>query len=258
MQDLRVTLVQTELAWEDCPANLTMFDRKIDAIEEKTDLIVLPEMFTTGFSMNAASLAQNMDGVAVEWLLRKAANRNVDMVASLIIGQGDRYFNRLVWAKPNGQLFHYDKRHLFRMAGEEKVYSPGTENITVELKGWKIRPFVCYDLRFPVWTRNVGKAYDVSIFIANWPEKRVAHWKTLLEARAIENQAYVVGVNCVGRDGREISYSGDSSVISPGGDTLFRKSHGECVHTILLSWESLNNYRDTFPAWMDADGNLDP
>ncbi|MGW8325962.1 MAG: nitrilase-related carbon-nitrogen hydrolase, partial [Desulfobacterales bacterium] len=177
MQDLKVTLIQIELAWEDIDSNLAEFNYRIDAIEEDTHLIVLPEMFSTGFTMNAAELAQDMKGSAVKWIKEKSAEKNVDMVGSIIADDGGKFFNRLVWAKPDGEIFTYDKKHLFRMAGEEKVYSAGSKNITVELNGWRIRPFICYDLRFPVWTRNIANQFDAAIFIANWPERRSAHWK---------------------------------------------------------------------------------
>lgn len=254
MQDLKVTLIQTSLFWENIESNLSLFDEKIDGIRDETNLIVLPEMFTTGFSMNAEKLAEDMGGTAVKWLREKSRSRQTDITGSMIIRENGQYFNRLLWAKPDGTLLHYDKRHLFRLTGEEKVYSAGDKNITVELKGWKIRPFICYDLRFPCWTRNSNNSYDVAIFIANWPEKRTSHWKTLLSARAIENQCYVIGVNRVGEDGNGYYHSGDSSVIDPIGNIIFRKQNEESVYTALLSYPALQEYRKSFPAWMDADG----
>jgi len=256
MQDLKVTLIQSELVWEDIESNLTGFDNKINAIEEDTHLIVLPEMFSTGFTMNAAALAQDMKGSAVKWIIEKSAEKNVDMVGSIIADDGGKFFNRLVWAKPNGEFFTYDKKHLFRMAGEEKIYSGGTKNITVELNGWRIRPFICYDLRFPVWTRNIANQFDAAIFIANWPERRSAHWKALLQARAIENQCYVIGVNRVGTDGNGLSYSGDSSIIDPWGNIIFQKSNQTCIHTSELSYDVLKTSREDFPVWMDADNDI--
>ena len=253
MQDLKVTLIQTSLFWENIESNLCLFDEKIDSIRDETDLIVLPEMFTTGFSMNAEKLSQEMDGKAAVWLREKSRSRQTDITGSMIISENGKYFNRLLWAKPDGTLFHYDKRHLFRMTGEEKVYSAGDRNITVELKGWRIRPFICYDLRFPCWTRNINNSYDVAIFIANWPEKRTSHWKTLLPARAIENQCYVIGLNRVGDDGNGYYHSGDSSVIDPAGIIIFRKQDEESVFTASLSYTALQEYRKSFPAWMDAD-----
>jgi predicted amidohydrolase len=213
-------------------------------------------MFSTGFTMNAAALAQDMKGSAVKWIIEKSAEKNVDMVGSIIADDGGKFFNRLVWAKPNGEFFTYDKKHLFRMAGEEKIYSGGTKNITVELNGWRIRPFICYDLRFPVWTRNIANQFDAAIFIANWPERRSAHWKALLQARAIENQCYVIGVNRVGTDGNGLSYSGDSSIIDPWGNIIFQKSNQTCIHTAELSYDVLKTSREDFPVWMDADNDI--
>jgi omega-amidase len=256
MPDLKTTIIQTELAWEDIESNLAAFDDKINAIQDNTHLIVLPEMFTTGFTMNPGDLAQNMNGSSVKWLREKSRQKNADIVGSIIIADNGKFFNRLIWAKPQGEVFTYDKRHLFRMAGEEKVYSAGRQNITVELRGWRIRPFICYDLRFPVWTRNIENRYDAAIFIANWPERRSVHWKLLLQARAVENQCYVIGVNRVGIDGNGHTYSGDSSIIDPLGNIIFHKKNETITHTVDLSCETLQNARESFPVWMDADNDL--
>jgi predicted amidohydrolase len=253
MQDLRISLIQTSLFWEDTDANIGLFDRKIDDIGEATDLVVLPEMFTTGFSMNAEEQFHEMNGSSVAWLKQKSRQKGVDITGSMIIRERGRFFNRLLWAKPDGGLLWYDKRHLFRYAGEDAVYSPGEDLLTVELNGWRIRPFICFDLRFPVWTRNAGNCYDAAIFIANWPETRALHWRRLLQSRAIENQCYVIGVNRVGKDGKGLSYSGDSAVIDPMGSFLFQQEHQECVHTATLSHDSLSAYREAFPVWKDAD-----
>jgi predicted amidohydrolase len=251
IEDLKVTLVQAELIWEDIESNIAGFDHWLDGIQD-THLIVLPEMFSTGFTMNAENLAQGMNGDSVHWIKAKSRQKNADIVGSIIIKENHKFFNRLLWAKPNGEMFTYDKKHLFRMAGEEQVYHPGDKPITVELRGWKIRPFICYDLRFPVWTRNIANRYDMAIFVANWPENRSSHWKTLLQARAIENQCYVMGVNRVGRDGNDLSFSGDSSIIDPFGKILFQKSFDPCIHTTALSYADLLEYRESFPVWMDA------
>ena len=192
----------------------------------------------------------------VKWIKEKSAEKNVDMVGSIIADDNGKFFNRLLWAKPNGEIFTYDKKHLFRMAGEEKIYSAGTKNITVELNGWKIRPFICYDLRFPVWTRNIANQFDAAIFIANWPERRSAHWKALLLARAIENQCYVIGVNRVGTDGNGLTYSGDSSIIDPWGTIIFQKSNQTCIYKADLSYDVLKTSREDFPVWMDADNDI--
>lgn len=253
MRDLTVTVIQPELAWEDIHGNLEMFSEKMDQADEKTDLVVLPEMFTTGFSMNPQDLAQTMGGSAVSWMKGTAKKRGMEITGSLVISDGGKYYNRLVWVKPSGELFTYDKKHLFRYAGEDKVYTAGDRHLTVTVKGWKIRPFICYDLRFPMWTRNCELAYDVGLFVANWPESRSHHWKSLLVARAIENQVYVIGVNRVGQDGNNIIYSGDTSVIDPQGRIFLQESHVSGVYSAVLSRRELDDYRRSFPAWMDGD-----
>jgi len=253
MPDLTVTLIQTELDWEDVAANLRRFDRLIGSLQVATDLIVLPEMFTTGFSMNAAALAEDMNGRAVGWLREIARRTAAAVVGSIIIIDDGRFYNRLCWASPDGELATYDKKHLFRYAGEDRVYTAGGASLLVELKGWRIRPFVCYDLRFPVWTRNPNRTYDLALFVANWPQRRAEHWKVLLQARAIENQSYVIGVNRIGTDGNGLYHSGDSSVIDPIGSILFGSAHAPCVFTLPLERDRLDDYRQSFPAWKDAD-----
>jgi omega-amidase len=253
MQNLNIALIQTALIWNDPDANLEMFDQKINTIPDDTDLVVLPEMFTTGFSMNAELLAQDMNEKAVSWLVQKAGQKNTDILGSMIIRDQGKFYNRLIWAKPDGTILCYDKKHLFRFAGEEKVFTPGTKGITVDLFGWKIRPFICYDLRFPLWTRNFNNQFDVAIFIANWPQKRASHWNTLLKARAIENQCYVAAVNIVGTDGNGLAYHGDSCLIDPLGNDLVEKNNRETIYNAELSYEILIDYRKSFPAWMDAD-----
>jgi omega-amidase len=256
MQDLTVTIVQSELVWEDPAANLELFGRQLAGLAGKTDLVVLPEMFSTGFSMTPQPVARTMDSAAVRWLQETAAALDAHLVGSLMIVEGGCYFNRLMWASPTGELHTCDKRHLFRMLGEDKVYTGGQTLLTVTVRGWKIRPFVCYDLRFPAWSRNLDNAYDVSIFVANWPAKRAEHWKALLKARAIENLSYAIGVNRVGTDGNGLAYSGDSTVIDPVGNTLFTIHHEPAVRTVTLSREILENWRRDFPAWMDADHDI--
>jgi len=254
MQDLNITLIQTRLDWENASRNLSRFSDLIDRIVCPTDLVVLPEMFTTGFTMNAAPNAQFMDGPSVDWVREKAAEKRVDIAGSLIIEEKGAFYNRLVWCKPDGSLYRYDKKHLFRFAGEHRYYAAGNSLLSVELKGWRIRPFICYDLRFPAWTRNVEPFYDVALFVANWPEKRVRHWKQLLVARAIENLSYVVGVNRIGEDGNKIFYSGDSMVIDPTGKTLFQGKDQACIETVSLAHAPLSSYRESFPALKDGDG----
>jgi predicted amidohydrolase len=256
MQDLTITLIQTQLDWENIPANIRRFDTRIDEIGQSTDLIILPEMFTTGFSMNATQLAEPMDGKTVGWLKKKAMEKKAVIAGSVMILERHLFYNRLVWARPDGSIGTYNKKHLFRFAGEEKVYTAGKDPFTAQLKGWKIRPFICYDLRFPVWTRNFNNGYDLAIYVANWPDKRSSHWRALLKARAIENQAYVAAVNRVGMDGNGFTYSGHSAVIDPRGELLFEKEHDGCTTTITLPRKSLDDYRNEFPAWLDADGDM--
>jgi omega-amidase len=256
MQDLTITLVQTHLVWENIDANLELFDTRIDAIEVPTDLIILPEMFSTGFSMNAEFLAEEMTGKAVTWLRLKAVEKKTTITGSVMVKDAGRFFNRLVWARPDGELITYDKRHLFRYAGEEKVYTAGRDQVALELKGWRIRPFICYDLRFPIWVRNLHQAYDLAVFVANWPAKRSAHWRTLLRARAIENQAFVAAVNRVGTDGNGFEYSGHSALIDPTGKVIFEEENKACTPTLQLNYKVLADYRAQFPAWMDADGDF--
>ncbi len=256
MPDLTVTLIQSELAWEDIDANLAMFDDKINSIDAPGDLVVLPEMFSTGFSMNAPDLAESMDGKTVTWMRQKARQINTTLAGSVIVRDNGRFFNRMLLANPDGRLDSYDKKHLFRYAGEDKVYTQGQTHTEITIGQWRIRPFICYDLRFPIWTRNLDLTYDLALFTANWPARRSAHWRTLLKARAIENQCYVIGVNRVGTDGNALAYAGHSAVISPTGEVLFEVAEKEALYTIRLSRSLLDDYRKTFPAWMDSDGNM--
>ncbi len=253
MQDLSVTLVQTVLHWEDKARNIGMFRRLLDGIEGHTDLVVLPEMFNTGFSMNAKALAEDTDGPALRWLSETSADLDCVITGSIIFASGGKYFNRLIWMRPDGTFAHYDKRHLFRMAGEHESFAAGSHRLVVELKGWRFCPLICYDLRFPVWSRSRGD-YDALIFIANWPEPRSLAWKSLLPARAIENQAYVVGVNRIGTDGNGRTYSGDSGVYDPKGELLtVPRPHEKSIETISLSCGDLADFREKFQVALDAD-----
>ncbi|MBF8964274.1 amidohydrolase [Pontibacter sp. FD36] len=253
MQDLRVTIIQTSLHWQDAAANRAMFSEKLAAVAPATDLIVLPEMFTTGFSMDAAGLAEEAEGPTLQWMKEEAARYSAVITGSVIVREGEQYFNRLYWVHPDGTYQHYNKRHLFRMAKEHHTYTPGQEKLLVELKGWKICPLVCYDLRFPVWSRNVGSEYDLLLYVANWPKPRANAWSILLQARAVENLSYVVGVNRVGTDGNGHPYSGDSAVIHPKGYKLLETTEAEGIHTITLNKKELTDFREAFPAHLDAD-----
>lgn len=257
MNSLTITTIQTNLFWEDKAANLQMLKEKINAIEGKKEIVVLPEMFTTGFSNRPALLAETMDGETIEWMKEVAADNRIILTGSIIIKEEADYFNRLIWMLPNGQLGYYDKRHLFSLAKENEEYTRGDKRLIASVKGWKINLQVCYDLRFPVWARQQSKEaepeFDVLIYVANWPEKRSHAWKTLLCARAIENQCYVVGVNRVGNDGNDIYYSGNTLVIDPLGEVLYHMKDAEDIFTIDLEKEALEKVRTKFPFWKDAD-----
>jgi predicted amidohydrolase len=266
MSTLTITIVQTQLSWENKPDNLRRFSEKIKGINEKTEIVVLPEMFSTGFSMNAATLAEKMDGPTMDWMKKTAEEKKIILTGSIIIkedeGSVTRYFNRLIWMLPNGQYGYYDKRHLFAYAGEDEKYSSGNKRLIASVKGWKINLLVCYDLRFPVWARQSSAGngdiesrpeFDLLIYVANWPERRIHAWKTLLQARAIENQSYVVGANRIGIDGNNIAYSGDSMIVDPLGEVLYHGSDKEEVFTYTLHKEKLEEVRTKFPFWKDAD-----
>ena len=269
MSALTFTLIQTSLYWEDKAANLQMLEEKINSITEKTQVVVLPEMFSTGFSMNPELLAETMDGETISWMKRLAAAKKVILTGSVIIQENGSYYNRFVWMQPNGEFGYYNKRHLFAFAQEDKHYSPGTERFIASANGLKVLLMVCYDLRFPVWARQISPLtpqqkredvdtkdvfeYDILIYVANWPERRSTAWKTLLQARAIENQCYVIGVNRVGDDGNAIYHSGDSMVVSPLGEVLYHKANDEDIFTITLKKEDLDDVRRKFQFWRDAD-----
>ena len=269
MSALTFTLIQTSLHWEDKASNLQMLEEKINSITEKTQVVVLPEMFSTGFSMNPELLAETMDGETISWMKRLAAAKKVILTGSVIIQENGSYYNRFVWMQPNGEFGYYNKRHLFAFAQEDKHYSPGTERFIASANGLKVLLMVCYDLRFPVWARQISPLtpqqkredvdtkdvfeYDILIYVANWPERRSTAWKTLLQARAIENQCYVIGVNRVGEDGNAIYHSGDSMVVSPLGEVLYHKANDEDIFTITLKKEDLDDVRRKFQFWRDAD-----
>ena len=262
MSDLKFCLIQTQLFWEDPEANLNMFQQKIETLDAQGQIIVLPEMFTTGFSMNPEAYAQTMDGYAVDWMKEIAMKKKCVITGSLMIKEsaGDEmhYYNRLIWMQPNGIYGSYDKRHLFTLAGESKHYTAGEKRIIFSVNGWKILPMICYDLRFPIWSRQQlaesGKPeYDVLLYVANWPEKRIHAWRSLLIARAIENQCYVVAVNRIGTDGKGIMHNGQSMVIDPLGQILFDGKHTESITSVTLDQSTLINVRESFPFLLDSD-----
>lgn len=254
MSNLTIALVQTNLFWENKTDNIKMLSEKIYAIIPSTDLVILPEMFSTGFSMKPEILAEKMDGETMQWLEKTSAAKNVVITGSLIIKEKNNYYNRLIWMLPNGKYTYYDKRHLFAFGKENKHYKAGTKRLLVEANDWKINLQVCYDLRFPVWARQDGVTeYDLLVYVANWPEHRIYAWKSLLVARAIENQCFVVAVNRVGIDGNGIFHNGCSMVINPLGEILYQKEKEEDVFTITLDKDILTETRTRFPFWKDAD-----
>lgn len=262
MPSLTITTIQPDLVWEDKAANLAHLEAKILSIQGSPEVVILPEMFSTGFSMRPKALAESMNGPTVEWMREIAARRKIILTGSVIIEEDEQYFNRLIWMLPNGQFGQYDKRHRFAYAGEDEQYTAGHKRLVASVKGWRILLLVCYDLRFPVWSRQSagtlaagepGLEYDCILYVANWPERRSLAWKTLLQARAIENQSYVIGVNRVGNDGNNIYHSGDSMIIGPLGEIIYHGFGKEEVFTCTLQKDTLDEVRQKFPFWRDAD-----
>lgn len=252
MQDLSIQLIQSNIHWREIEANLAMYEEKIWEIEEAVDIIVLPEMFQTGFTMEHAGVAEPMNLTTFKWMKQMAAQRQAVITGSYIVKEKGEVFNRLIWMQPDGEWRQYDKRHLFRMADEHQYFGMGEERLIVEWKGWKICPMICYDLRFPVWARNRNLEYDLILYVANWPAVRISAWDTLLKARAIENVSYAVGLNRVGEDGKGIAYNGHSAAYSPKGETL-AFSDEEALISVILSAQELADFRKKFPAHLDAD-----
>ncbi len=262
MKNLFITTIQSELYWENKSENLEMFSNKIRGENGRMEVVVLPEMFSTGFSMRPRELAEKMDGPTVTWMKNIAAEKKIVLTGSIIIEENGNYYNRMLWVLPNGEIGFYDKRHLFAYAGEDQFYTAGTKRLIASVKGWKINLQICYDLRFPVWARQSlplveeeknTPEYDLLIYVANWPEKRNVAWKTLLRARAIENQSYVVGVNRTGHDGNNIFHSGDSMIIDPMGTIVYDGESREEVATTELLASTLSATREKLPFLKDAD-----
>lgn len=259
---ITLSLIQANLAWEDKTANLQNLEQKIAALAGKTQLVLLPEMFSTGFSMRPDALAETMDGPTVQWMKRVARQYRIVLTGSLIIEDGKdhagkpAYFNRLLWVLPTGQIGQYDKRHRFAYGGEDQFYTAGNRRFIASVNGWRVNCLVCYDLRFPVWARQTAgetAEYDLLIYVANWPERRIHAWKTLLQARAIENQCYVAAVNRVGVDGNGISHSGDSMVVNPLGEIVAQLTNVDDSITVTLQKSDLEEIRQKFPFLRDAD-----
>ncbi|HEX2138204.1 MAG TPA: amidohydrolase [Woeseiaceae bacterium] len=252
MSTLDVTLVQADLHWHDPEKNLREFSRTLQQVDGRTDLVVLPEMFSTGFTMEAEAHAERMDGQSVAWMTETAKQTGAVICGSLVIRDDGRYFNRFLLMRPDGNFDFYDKRHLFRLAGEHEHYSPGTHLVTFRIGEWRVRPMVCYDLRFPAWSRNRND-YDLLVYTANWPEPRHHAWATLIQARAIENLSYVAAVNRVGTDGNGIRYAGGSAVVDYLGHHLTPVTDAPGVWSATLDLGKLKAFREKFPFHVDAD-----
>jgi len=258
MQDLNITIIQSEIQWENPQQNLINFQNKLANISENPDVIILPEMFNTGFTMNVSKYAEKQDGFTVDWLKKQARKKSCVICGSVLIEEDKKFYNRIYWVHPEGTFETYDKRHLFRMANEHLTMSQGIKRKIVELKGWKINLQICYDLRFPVWSKNNYAneiyEYDAIIYVANWPEVRNYAYKSLLTARAIENQAYVIWVNRIGKDRNNINHSGDSMVVKPNGKTLIQaQNNKEEILETKVSFKELNEYRSKFRVGLDWD-----
>jgi omega-amidase len=250
---LKIAIVQTDIVWQNAKENVKRYSEKINSINEDIDIVVLPEMFSTGFSMEPEGISETMQGETVHWMKNLASDKNAAICGSLIILEDDNFYNRFLFVQPSGEITYYDKRHLFTLAGEERVYTQGNEKLVIDYKGWKICPLVCYDLRFPVWSRNV-EAYDVLLYVANWPKPRIVAWDTLLKARSIENMCYVIGVNRVGVDANGYEYSGHSAAYDSLGEQLTSPiSNEEFVEIVTLNKTNLNDVRKRLNFLNDKD-----
>lgn len=254
MHSLKISIVQTDIAWENKQENLRMLREKLHALRGTTEIVVLPEMFSTGFTMKSRELAEPVSGITVRILKELAADFQLALCGSFICSERSNYYNRAFFITPEGEEFYYDKRHLFRMGNEAEYFSAGNNKLIISYRGWNICLLVCYDLRFPVWSRNVNNEYDLLIYMASWPQARRLAWDTLLCARALENMCYVCGVNRIGVDGNKLIYNGGSVVFSAKGEVLASVPDGEeGIETVSLSLISLQQLRDKFPVWKDAD-----
>ncbi len=257
-EKLSIALFQTDVYWHDRGANHASLEEKIWGLEKQVDLIILPEMFPTGFTMDVKNMAEPMNFTTTKWMKQMASQTGAVVTGSLIVNEGGKFFNRLLWVSPSGEISFYDKRHLFRMANEDEHFDMGNKNIIVNLKGWRILPQICYDLRFPVWSRNLadehGKGlYDLAFFVACWPASRISAWDILLKARAVENLSYVIGVNRTGEDGNGVLYNGHSGAYDYKGEPLAFSQDKEEILYVELDPKPLQVFRGKFPAWKDAD-----
>ncbi|MFY0483102.1 amidohydrolase [Flavobacterium sp. PLA-1-15] len=249
---MKIALIQSDIIWEDAVRNLQNFTAKINTIASDVDLIVLPEMFTTGFSMHPTGIAETMEGNSVSWLKNIAKSRNTAITGSLVVKENENFYNRLLFVFPSGEIQHYDKRHLFSLAGEDELYSAGAKKLIIEYKSWKICPLICYDLRFPVFSRNTEE-YDLLLYVANWPTARITAWDALLKARAIENMCYTIGVNRIGEDGNDHPYPGHSQAIDFLGSTIIESSEKEVILIAELDKQQLLETRKKLGFLNDRD-----
>ena len=250
---INIAIVQTDISWEDHSKNIILYNSKLSKLDKSTDLVILPEMFSSGFSMNIDRIKQTMDGEVVTWMRNTAIQKNIAILGSVAIEEDNKVYNRAIFTMPDGSLEYYDKRHLFTLADEHKYFEKGNKRVIINYKGWKIMPLICYDLRFPVWSRN-NNEYDILIYIANWPNKRRTAWNNLLKARAIENMSYTIGVNRIGNDNNDIYYTGDSTVINPEGvDIVSPIEKNECLREVSLSKNNLSDIRDKYSFLSDRD-----
>ncbi len=252
MSELKITTVQTDLAWEDKQTNLNNISFLLKEHISETDLIILPEMFSTGFSMNAEILAEQMDGETINWMKHQAKKFNSAICGSIIINENENYYNRLIWISSTDELLFYDKKHLFSMGNEQKTYTAGTIPIICKIRDWNIKPLICYDLRFPAWCRS-NEENHLTIFIANWPEQRISHWNYLLKSRAIENQCFVIGVNRIGLDDSKNNHTGQTQVLNPYGETIYQAPNNTSVYTEIIYMNDLIKIRRQYPFLKDSD-----
>ena len=251
--ELKIALIQSDLVWENPKENRVNFTKKIEGISEDVDVVILPEMFTSGFTMNASTVAETMNGETVSWMINLASKTNAAIVGSIVISENNTFYNRLLFVEPSGYISAYDKRHTFTLVGEDKSYAAGNEKVILNYKGWKLRPLICYDLRFPVWARNT-EDYDVLFYVANWPKPRVSAWDTLLKARAIENMCYCIGVNRVGVDGVNCQYPGHSAAYNVLGEAITSfKPNEEGLQIITLEKRHISAYRNKLKFLDDRD-----
>jgi len=248
---LRISFIQSDIIWHNTKENLFRFEKLIQKMEE-SDLLVLPEMFNTGFSMQPAATAEKMNGETITWMQKTAKSKNMAITGSLAIIENDKFYNRLIFVYPDSSIKYYDKKHLFILSEEHKNFQSGNERVIIDFLDWKIKPQICYDLRFPVWARNV-EDYDLLIYVANWPKPRRENWNILLKARAIENQCFTLGVNRIGTDGNPYEYVGDSVMLNPIGQVIFQAGDCEIIKKITLDKTDLIKYRISFPVLSNRD-----